>query len=391
MKALKKEYLKSLCPNIRWLRKWMTKKKVNMYRAYLLPEHEVEQGEGNFDTKCKIVDTYAEKWPKYTAKVDAQIEEMINGAPEYKGRTDLDKIRTDMRFCFYAYGFLPDEYVFFKLENMGMTERRSFVSDLDRKIFVFRANDFAEMYLFNDKWKSYELLKKYYKREALVVKDFKEFKAFVERHPVFVKKRVELFKGMGVELVDSANCGKSIEELFDWIIGQGKCVVEERIQQSSIMGAFNPESVNTLRCVTLNTKNGVKILPHTFLKTGRKGSFVDNGGAGGILIGIDDATGIIDTDGIDELGNVYTAHPDSGVVYKGFQIPDWEQMTALCKEAAKNVSKLKYCGWDVAHTDKGWVVVEVNAGGQMVGQQATIGHGIKADLEKLMNEMDLMA
>ena len=94
---------------------------------------------------------------------------------------------------------------------------------------------------------------------------------------------------------------------------------------------------------------------------------------------------------MDELGNVYAAHPDSGVVYKGYQIPEWEKMIAICKEAAALFPRMKYCSWDMAHTEKGWVVVEANMAGQMVAQQMTINRGIKADLEKYMEDMDLMA
>lgn len=54
-----------------------------------------------------------------------------------------------------------------------------------------------------------------------------------------------------------------------------------------------------------------------YLKVGRAGSVVDNGGAGGIIINIDKETGELVTDGVREDNTVYARHPDSGMPFKG--------------------------------------------------------------------------
>ena len=48
-------------------------------------------------------------------------------------------------------------------------------------------------------------------------------------------------------------------------------------------------------------------------------------------------------------------------------------------------------GWDLAHTDNGWVIVEGNHFGQFVGPQSTRGCGIKDEVLALMSDMNLMA
>ena len=388
-----KDFLLYYCPDIPGLRKFLAQKKVRQLRSHLIPEQEVLLGEADFEERRRIVEKYIAKWPKYCAIAEKMIQKLLRDAPSYRNRTDHDAIRVEMHFCRLAYGFAADEYLFFGLEDKSPAERRTYVSHLERISNAFCMNDFSQMQVFNDKWKTYCLLKPFYRRDAVMLSKpwhFSRFREFVKAHPVFVKKQVNLSWGQSVALVDSNGCGRSGRELFDQLIASGKVILEEPIVQSPAMAAFNPDSVNTIRCVTLNTRRGIEIFPHSFMKNGRKGSFVDNGGAGGVLVGIDDCTGIVDTDGMDELGCIYSAHPDTGVVYKGYQLPDWDQMIATCKEMARYAPKMKYCSWDMAHTKDGWVVVEGNMAGQMVGQQMTINRGVKADLEAAMSEMDLM-
>lgn len=78
------------------------------------------------------------------------------------------------------------------------------------------------------------------------------------------------------------------------------------------MAALNESSCNTVRYLSFLNKSGFfAITP--FLRTGRKGSVVDNAGAGGIFANVDVKTGVVYTNGIDELGNEYECHPDSGI------------------------------------------------------------------------------
>ena len=195
--------------------------------------------------------------------------------------------------------------------------------------------------------------------------------------------------GRSIELIDSENCGKSIRELFDEFIAGGKFIVEEKVQQSSIMSVFNESSVNTIRCITFNTKNGI-IVPYCFMKSGRKGSFVDNGGAGGILVGIDKNTGVLNTNGFDEFNERYECHPDSKVPFYGFQLPDFEKAIEISKKMSAMIPSVKFIGWDLAHTDKGWVVIEGNGMSQLIGPQIVWEYGVKEEVEKIISGMDLI-
>lgn len=387
-----KQMVLNHCPNIPFVAKALAKARIYSFERYLLSEDEITLGEKDAEAKEKIVERRAARFPSYMNLLKKQAEEILALAPAYVNRDDIANVKTDIFFCAFAYGFSPEEYVFFRLEGKSMQDKLAYVSHTKRICAGFRMNDLSSVQLLNDKWKTYELLKPYFKRDAISISrtgHFPQFEAFVNEHPVFVKKQVNLSCGESVAKIDINTCGKGRKALFNEMISAGKTILEELIVQRPEMAVFNPESVNTVRCVTMNTRHGIKILAPSFIRNGRKGSFVDNGGAGGIFAGIDNDTGKIMTDGYDEFGSVFTEHPDSGAVFKDYQIPEWEKMLVICKELASYLPRMKYCGWDMAYTDKGWVIVEGNRIGQLVAQQTTIGHGIKAELDALMSDMDL--
>ena len=55
-----------------------------------------------------------------------------------------------------------------------------------------------------------------------------------------------------------------------------------------------------------------------------------------------------------------THHPDTDVALLGVSIPFWEERFALCEKTAK-VIPMDYLGIDIALSEKGPVILEVNA------------------------------
>lgn len=167
----------------------------------------------------------------------------------------------------------------------------------------------------------------------------------------------------------------------------GKTILEEPIQQSVVMKRLNRSSVNSVRVITLKTDKGIEILD-TFLKIGREGSFVDNGGAGGLLVGIDKATGRLSTEARDEFANMFEVHPDSGVTFVDYQLPDWDQLVSIAKNISSQSHHVSYIGWDFAHTDNGWIVVEGNGGSQLIGPQIVFQEGMKKRFLQLAERVE---
>ena len=58
-------------------------------------------------------------------------------------------------------------------------------------------------------------------------------------------------------------------------------------------------------------------------------------------------------------------HPDTGKPLKGFALPDWSQLTKTCLAAATIAPELKFQHWDIALTDHGPVLLELNVQGSL--------------------------
>ena len=128
-----------------------------------------------------------------------------------------------------------------------------------------------------------------------------------------------------------------------------------------------------------------------FLRIGRRSSFVDNGGSGGIFVHVDAEKGITDSHGIDVYGGVYESNPDHNYLFRGINMPFWEDALNTAKEAAMRISGARYVGWDLACTDDNrWIIVEGNCMTMYIGQQATVGYGKRKDLLKAIHYDELI-
>ena len=387
MKRIIKNFLRSYCPNIPALRKWLSSVKLKEINRYTMPREDVLLGEASEKGQNEIVAKYAAKWPEYTIELEEKYREYASRCEPVRLRKDQDELRNKVLFACFAYGFLPDEFFAYELEGKTPAERKNYISNTELSNYIYKLNDIIDVGIFFDKYKTYERYKEYFKRDAVGIEkqsDYAKFCEFVKKHPIFVQKRVELSKGRGVTLVDSENCGQSVRQLFDDMLAEGRHIVEERVIQSLYMARLSKKSVNTVRCMTFFTNCGVQIGPCIF-KMGRGDSFVDNGGAGGILVGIDRETGQLVTDGFDEFCNSYQEHPDTHITIKGFQLPQWDMLTDLTKKLAKDIPTVRYIGWDLAHTENGWVIIEGNGSGQFILPQLVWRRGFKEDIDQLIN------
>lgn len=369
-----KTLIRSYCPNIPFLRRSMSAAKVRSLKAIQLPEEQISKAENSEAEKARVVASLRERW-------NAQYDKVVGMAQEHYSKADRmldDGELQDILFCFFAYGFNPDEYLSYGLKAANLEKRLSYISSRDTNIIVYSLNDIVDIDLFYDKWKTYERFAEYYQRSAMLIdkeSDYAAFARFIQAHPKFVKKAVRLSKGQSVALVDATGVDDS-SALFAELLEGGRTILEEPIVQSNLMSKLNETSVNTVRCITLKTNEGVEVL-YTFLKVGRKGSFVDNGGAGGLLVGIDKETGMLITDARDEFANAYPSHPDHGYDFKGLKLPEWDGLIELTKSISAGISGISYIGWDFAHTEHGWIVVEGNGGSQLIGPQIVFQEGIK--------------
>lgn len=110
-------------------------------------------------------------------------------------------------------------------------------------------------------------------------------------------------------------------------------------------------------------------------------SVADNFWRGNILAGLDPATGrvvrAIRGTGL-ELETLAT-HPDSGHALIGLEVPGWKAVVDLALEASAHIPGIDMQAWDVAVTDQGPVLMEVNIGGDYNLPQLALRQGMLDD------------
>lgn len=326
-------------------------------------------------------------YKRYYKKHYDNIMKQVNIYYHGYSRRKTKKCIKDMIYSKYVYGIIYAEYFMFEFANKKHNERKLYISNTDRHVYLQYLNQNDFYHRFTDKYESYMLYKKYYKRDLVYIKDekdYKKFEMFCMKYKEVVKKPVDSSLGKGIEFINTKD--KNLKDLFKSILQvNNEFILEEPIKQSKEMAKLHSESVNTVRVIPYLNDDGTITIHYPFLKIGQNGSFVDNAGAGGIIAAVNAINGKVISDGMDEALNIYKKHPNTKVKIKGLQLPDWDGLISLATKLVKENPNARYVGWDFAHTSKGWIVVEGNGKTMFVCQQITFNKGIKEDLEKLID------
>lgn len=327
-------------------------------------------------------------WKQYSDRFETSIQHFVI-EKGITGSNEIDQWRKKLIAAFIRDGWYPDEYFFFNYERLSPHGVHEFVANREAAKFWNSLNT-NEIYLLTcDKGLTYREFKPYFQRDVVAAKkndaeSQKRFTEFIEKHSRFIVKPTFGNYGNGVRIVDVKNGlnknDLAVELLESYPDG---FTAEELIVQHEALASFHPSSVNTVRLTTARQSDGeIYVIHRPFIRLGQGGRCVDNGGNGGIIAGIDFETGII-KGAIDERMNRYVVHPDSGKTILGCQIPQWEEAKTFVVELANVLPELNYCGWDLALTDRGWVMVEANGKGLFIGFQMPTQEGFREEFEEM--------
>lgn len=291
------------------------------------------------------------------------------------------KLVVDIVWSYYRYGATPIEYFLMEFRNLKDLKRSSFLTNRYKDLIMITKVGLGDKWkLLEDKYIFYKNFKKFFYRDVLCLnKNSKEqeFLDFICRHQSFICKPIDGQCGAGIQIFQNI---KKVD-VAEFMNVHSNSLLEELIIQDDKMSEWNPTSVNTVRIPSFSNSTGFHILK-PFMRVGRNGCIVDNAGNGGIFSNIDVKTGVICSNGWDEMGNEYIVHPDSKLRFLGWQIPRWNELLALVKEVHGSIPSYPYVGWDFALSKKGWVLVEGNWG-QFVSEFVD-KEGIKEQFDKLM-------
>lgn len=189
-----------------------------------------------------------------------------------------------------------------------------------------------------------------------------------EQPRIFIKLAQDSAGGQGVQSWTPVEGTERLKEILDLL--PGDLVIQKGIKQHPEVAKLNPDSVNTIRVLTMIRPDGDFKILSTVIRTGRTGSIVDNACSGGVLIGIDEK-GKLNKEGYDFFGHRYTEHPDTKVKFEEITIPNFDKVKAFVKRLAWMIPQFRMPSWDIAIDESGSpVLVEVNmhSGGVQINQ-----------------------
>jgi hypothetical protein len=139
----------------------------------------------------------------------------------------------------------------------------------------------------------------------------------------------------------------------------------ERVVQHPALARLYPETVNTLRLITMRDAHHKPFVASVVLRVGSASSRpTDNWSRGGLCAHVDTASG--------RVGKAvrfpahsnclywYAAHPETGARIEGLRLPNWDRVITGILEITDALSFLEYIGWDIAITEDDFRILEGN-------------------------------
>lgn len=308
--------------------------------------------------------------PAYVKQVKSDMQEKITKkALSESWRTAIKeemnwsfgKLKNEfLRATIYGGGPSLKEYYHYGLYKMSIDEMKIYLSAGNCRKMIRRYADyggtikcFKNKSLFNVKFKKF-VNRKWTTTDNLTLD---KFSLFVQGLDSIIVKPTCGIEGRGIKkyYFDKET---NIKEVYEQIM-ESESIIEECVVQHKEIGLFWNDSLNTMRILTFVDKGVPKVLC-AVLKLGTT-KIVDNFAAGGIACGINLDNGKLCTDGVDGQGNIHTVHPLSGKQFRGFQIPNWDEIVATSKEAAMVIPQNLFVGWDISLNSEGKVeIIEGN-------------------------------
>ena len=271
---------------------------------------------------------------------------IINEVSEKSNKSKI-VIFFDMIYCFFKYQSGYVDYVFFEMYNLNRKDRKTILTRGKNNTYIKKLNPKEYWNIIDDKSIFNEKFKKYLNRDYILLNEnnYNDFEKFIKNKKEIIVKPLDATCGVGVEKIIISK--ENHKKLFNKLIENKQFLVEEVAKQHKDMSVLHPSSINTIRVVTIRNKYGVTSVVAAVCRIGTKGRVVDNFHNGGICAPLDIKTGIINDKAVSKTGKFFTTHPTSNVKLIGYQIPNWNDVIKLVKEASKEIPELGLIGWDV--------------------------------------------
>ncbi len=296
-------------------------------------------------------------------------------------------VAIDYYFMHLTRGINIYEYfIAYKFYQKNSRCRKTYYSNVEAHNCESKANG-GTILEFKDKASFNEIFAPFITRGWISLENVteREFLQFIDKYESCIYKPIDSSMGRGVFKLSRQEALQKSHELYNDLHGK-KYLCEECVVATHEICDFNPESLNTVRVVTVN-KNGEIGILWSFLRMGRKGNVVDNGHSGGILGMISPEDGLIYTPAYSTAGECYYYHPDSKKQIIGAKIPYWEDIVRFSHSLAEHYPKAVIVGWDIAVLPDGHLeLIEGNSKPDFDLVQHAEGKGMKQLFEIIENK-----
>ena len=315
---------------------------------------------------------------KYKGAVLPSVGHIVNRINYYaepfskKENVPLWRIYIDFAFSFLMTGCGAMDYFLYDFYFLNSAGKRKFMTVKQRFAFDYKHNSEAGIETLLDKEKTLKLFEKYIERDWCGCEFHNkkaDYESFLKKHNKGIIKPQRGMGGVGVKIVDLRSY--TPKQLYKECKKEN-AIIEEIVVQHSKMNSMYAGAVNTIRILTVRG-----VLIGAALRIGAGGGNVDNAHAGGIFTEIDLHTGVIICDAMNHKGEKFVLHPDTKTVIPGFRIPCWNECVELVKETSKLVPEITLIGWDIAISETGPTIIEVNHMPGLELVQAPAKHGIR--------------
>lgn len=292
---------------------------------------------------------------KYMLKISKELNELY-----HKPRV---LIILDMIYCSLYYGAMFSEYGDLGFYFRSHRNRKTYLTTFYNFKLYNKVNDKKLRILFHDKLQFLSRFSHFIKRKWININTStdSEINNFLKEVKSVVLKASYGDSGKEIEVIDVTG-EISAKEIRQKANMKKYNLMEECVTNHPAIAALNPNSLNTLRIVSMRKNDNVKIL-FAGLRVGAKGARIDNISQGGSVARIDIKTGKVNSRfytkasyRTSSVGNeCFSSHIVGGIV-----IPYWEKTLSLIQNVALEVSGIRFVAWDVAILPSGPEIIEGN-------------------------------
>jgi len=175
----------------------------------------------------------------------------------------------------------------------------------------------------------------------IVIENIKKSKKLI------CKPSIESGGGKNIEVIkiSEENANADIEAFFNKY--QKDFIIQEYIEQHSLMSEMHKESLNTIRIITLRFNDEIHFLSG-IVRTGNNGSIVDNATVGGLTCGFDEYGNLNTFATEHDKFSKHEVHPSSKFAFEGNTIPAMFKIKEFINNLHNKLLYFDIVSWDIA-------------------------------------------